>query len=73
MELGIPGKFKTTLNKEAAEIEALHGNTLNHLLLNKFLQPFFIVIYDFETTIVETNNQSKFEKSKTKIKMYCLL
>ena len=35
---------------------------LQHTLQNKSLQPSFIVVYNFETMIVDTDDQSKLEE-----------
>ena len=39
---------------------------LKHSFLNKSLQPPFIIVYGFETMIVETDNQSKLQKLRKK-------
>ena len=57
-ELKKPQKFKTFLNKEIAETKNICENILTHSLLNKSLQTTFIVPYDFETMIAETDNQN---------------
>ena len=59
VELEIPEKFKTILNKETAEMEELCGNILKHPLFSNSLQTLFIVVYDFELIIGEKDNQSK--------------
>ena len=37
-------------------------NILKHLIRNKSIQPSFIVVYDFETMIAETDDQPKVEE-----------
>ena len=51
-------------------MEAVAGNIFKHLLLNKSLQTPFIV-YEFDTIIVETDNQSKLgELRKCKMNLF---
>ena len=52
IELEIPEKFKTVLNKETDKKEKLPRNILKHLLQNKSMQLHLIVVYDFETMIL---------------------
>ena len=54
--------MKTILNTEIDIKEKVPGNVLSHLLGNKSIQLPFTVIYDFETMIVETDDQSKPEE-----------
>ena len=53
----IPIKFKTILNKAINEIKEEAGNILKHQLENKSLYQLFFAIYDFETIIIEIDDQ----------------
>ena len=44
-QLEIPAKFKRFLNKKNVKLVKVRGNLLKHSLLNKSLQPHFIVVY----------------------------
>ena len=58
------------LNKETNGMEAVAGNIFKHLLLDKSLQTPFIV-YEFDTIIAETGNQSKVgELRKCKMNLF---
>ena len=61
VQLEISEKFKRFLSKENIEIAKVPGNILKHLFLNKFLQPHFNVVHDFEAIIIETNYSSTLE------------
>ena len=58
----ISEKFKTILNKETDKKEKVAGDILKHLLQNKSMQLLLIVVYDFETMTVETDDPSKPEE-----------
>ena len=45
-------------------------NLLKHSLQNKSLQLPFIVVFDFETMIVETDNQLKLENKENKDELF---
>lgn len=47
---------------ENGKMEEMAANILKHLFRNKSLYPRFSVDYDFETMIVNTENQSELEK-----------
>ena len=62
----ISEKFKTILNKETDKKEKVAGDILKHLLQNKSMQLLLIVVYDFETMTVETDDPSKPEELRKK-------
>ena len=53
----IPQKFKTILNKEATEFEKVAESILKYSFQNRSLKLSLIVVYDFETISVDTNDQ----------------
>lgn len=62
VELKIPEKSKTFINKETAEMEKVFGNISKHSIFESSSQAPFIVFYGFETMIIETDNQLKLEE-----------
>ena len=60
----IPKKSERILNKKTNEIEEMPWNILKYSHLTKSLQPPFIIVYDFETIIVTSDNQSELEELK---------
>ena len=66
-KLKIPKKLKTILNKETDKTIQVPEYISKHSVYIKSLQPPFIVVYDFETMIVETDDHLKLGKlSKNK-------
>ena len=53
----IPQKFKTILNKEATEFEKVAESILKYSFQNRSLKLSLIVVCDFETISVDTNDQ----------------
>ena len=64
IELKIPKKSERILSKKTVEIEEMPWNILKYSHLTKSLQPPFIIVYDFETIIVTSDNQSELEELK---------
>lgn len=62
VELKIPEKSKTFINKETAEMEKVFRNISKHSIFESSSQAAFIVVYGFETMIIETDNQLKLEE-----------
>ena len=65
MGLEKPEKFKTVLNEKTHKLVKKSGNISKHLLRSKSLHSLWNKsIYDLDTMIVDTDDQSKLEQLK---------